>query len=101
MKESILEPLLRRMHIRRVLPYIREHRHCRLLGIGCGWESRFLKVVEPYIESGVGIDFRAPLMQEGKIRTERLTLEDLLPNLGHLLKLAGFAIRTNAVFSLA
>jgi len=79
MKEPILEPLLRRMRIRQVLPYIRGHRHCRLLDIGCGWDARFLKAVEPYIGSGVGIDFKAPLIREGKIRTERLTLADRLP----------------------
>jgi ubiquinone/menaquinone biosynthesis C-methylase UbiE len=79
MKEPILEPLLRKMRIRRVLPYIREHRNCRLLDIGCGWDARFLKSVEPYIGSGVGVDFKAPEYAEGKLRTERLTLQDRLP----------------------
>jgi ubiquinone/menaquinone biosynthesis C-methylase UbiE len=79
MKEPILEPLLRKMRIRRVLPYIRAYPNCRLLDIGCGWEARFLREVEPYIEVGVGLDFKAPEMVEGKIRTERLTLTDCLP----------------------
>jgi len=79
MNEPILEPLLRKMRIRRVLPYIREHRNCRLLDIGCGWDARFLKSVEPYIGAGVGVDFKAPELVEGKIRTERLTLQDCLP----------------------
>lgn len=79
MNEPILEPLLRKMRIHRVLPYIREHRNCRLLDIGCGWDARFLKSVEPYIGSGVGVDFKAPELTEGKIRTERLTLQDRLP----------------------
>jgi ubiquinone/menaquinone biosynthesis C-methylase UbiE len=79
MKEPILEPLLRKMRINRVLPYIQKHRDCRLLDIGCGWEARFLRSVEPYLALGVGIDFKAPLLIEGKIRTERLMLTDTLP----------------------
>lgn len=79
MNEPILEPLLRKLRIRRVLPYIREHRDCRLLDIGCGWDARFLKAIEPYIGSGVGVDFKAPEIAAGKLRTERLTLQDHLP----------------------
>lgn len=79
MREPILEPVLRAMRIRRVLPFIRRHANCRLLDIGCGWEARFLRAVEPYIASGVGVDFKAPELAEGKIRTERLTLTDRLP----------------------
>lgn len=79
MNEPILEPLLRKMRIRRVLPYIRAHGNCRLLDIGCGWEARLLRAVEPYIASGVGVDFKAPELATGKIRTECLTLADRLP----------------------
>jgi ubiquinone/menaquinone biosynthesis C-methylase UbiE len=79
MKEPVLEPLLRRMRIRRVLPYLKNHRACRLLDIGCGWEARFLKTVAPYIAAGVGIDFKAPLLREGKIRTDSMRLTDKLP----------------------
>ena len=79
MQEPFFEPILRKMRIRRVLPYIREHRDCQLLDIGCGWDASFLKSVEPYIKSGVGVDFKAPILTAGKIRTERLTLQDHLP----------------------
>jgi ubiquinone/menaquinone biosynthesis C-methylase UbiE len=79
MKEPILEPLLRKMRIRRVLPYIQNHRDCRLLDIGCGWEARFLRSVEPYIAFGVGIDFKAPRLNEGKIRTDSMRLAETLP----------------------
>lgn len=78
MNEPILEPLLRKMRIRRVLPYIRQHPNCRLLDIGCGWDAKFLKAVEPYIGSGIGVDFKAPDIAGGKIRTERLTLQNRL-----------------------
>lgn len=79
MQEPFLEPILRKMRLRRVLPYIQEHRGCRLLDIGCGWDARFLKSVEPYIASGVGIDFKAPDLATEKIRTVRHNLEYRLP----------------------
>jgi len=79
MREPLLEPLLRSQRIRRVLPYIRRHANCRLLDIGCGWEAKFLLAVEPYIASGVGVDFKAPELNDGKLRAIRLTLEDRLP----------------------
>lgn len=79
MQEPFLEPILRKMRLRRVLPYIQEHRGCRLLDIGCGWDARFLKSVEPYIASGIGIDFKAPDLVTEKIRTERHNLEYRLP----------------------
>jgi ubiquinone/menaquinone biosynthesis C-methylase UbiE len=79
MNEPLLEPLLRNLRIRQVLPYILKHPNCRLLDIGCGWDARFLKSVEPYIAAGTGIDFKAPLLTGGKIRTERRVLTDSLP----------------------
>ena len=50
-----------------------------MLDIGCGWEAKFLWEVEPYIASGIGVDFKVPELKLGKIRTERLTLVDHLP----------------------
>lgn len=79
MEEPFLEPVLRKLRLRRVLPYIRKHKGCRLLDIGCGWDARFLKSVEPYILSGIGIDFKAPDLNEGKIRAQRHNLECSLP----------------------
>jgi len=78
-KEAVFEPLLRRMRMRRVLPTIREHPNCRLLDIGCGWEARLLKAVEPYVSEGVGIDFKAPTLSSPKLRTMTMTLADRLP----------------------
>jgi len=50
-----------------------------LLDVGCGWEARFLKAVEPYIASGVGIDFKAPDLETAKLKTISATLNDKLP----------------------
>ena len=60
MKEPILEPILRKMRLSKVLPTISSYRDCALLDIGCGWEAKLLRSVEPHISKGVGIDFKAP-----------------------------------------
>jgi 2-polyprenyl-3-methyl-5-hydroxy-6-metoxy-1,4-benzoquinol methylase len=79
MKEPVLEPILRRMRIRRVLPVVRSFPRCRLLDVGCGWEARLLKSVEPYIDSGVGVDSKAPELDGDKLKTVSVTLNDKLP----------------------
>ncbi|MDD2914282.1 MAG: class I SAM-dependent methyltransferase [Gallionella sp.] len=79
MKEAILESLLRQMRISKVLPSIRQYPSCRMLDIGCGWEAKLLKTVEPHIAQGVGIDFKAPEIQSGKIKTQKVMLDGKLP----------------------
>jgi ubiquinone/menaquinone biosynthesis C-methylase UbiE len=79
MQEQLVEPLLRRMRIARILPVIRSMPECSLLDVGCGREACFLKDVAPYIQSGVGIDFKAPQLNTGKIRTISMILQDSLP----------------------
>jgi len=79
MKEPILEPLLRKMRLNQVLPYLRKYPNCRLLDIGCGWEAKLLLAVEPYIASGIGVDFKAPAIKTEKIETLSFKLEDKLP----------------------
>lgn len=79
MKEPILEPILRKMRIRRVFQYIANQRDCRLLDIGCGWNAKLLHDIEPYISVGVGLDLKVPEFSQGKIRTEQLVLTNHLP----------------------
>jgi 2-polyprenyl-3-methyl-5-hydroxy-6-metoxy-1,4-benzoquinol methylase len=79
MKEPILEPILRKMRLKQVLPYLRQYPNCALLDIGCGWEAKLLRSVEPYIASGIGVDFKAPAISTEKIKTLSLTLQDRLP----------------------
>jgi len=79
MKEPVLESVLRGMRLRRVLPVIRAHPACRLLDVGCGWEARLLKAVEPHVREAVGIDFKAPRLDGPKLRTVTMTLEERLP----------------------
>jgi ubiquinone/menaquinone biosynthesis C-methylase UbiE len=79
MKEELLEPFLRRLRIRRVLPIIRRFSGCRVLDIGCGWNADLLRSVEPYVASGTGIDFKAPDFNTDKIKTIKAHIEDTLP----------------------
>jgi ubiquinone/menaquinone biosynthesis C-methylase UbiE len=79
MNEPFLEPILRKMRIAKVLPILKKFSECKLLDVGCGWEAKFLKSVEPYIASGVGIDFKAPKLENAKLKTITATLNAQLP----------------------
>lgn len=79
MKEPILEPVLRKMRLNQVMPYLRQYPNCRLLDIGCGWEVKLLGAVESCIARGIGVDFKAPAIKTEKIETLSLKLQDKLP----------------------
>jgi len=79
MREPILEPVLRRWRLRKILPLVREYPMCNLLDIGCGWEAKLLHELEPYVACGVGVDFKAPEIHAGKLSTVSAVLEDQLP----------------------
>ncbi|HPK53250.1 MAG TPA: class I SAM-dependent methyltransferase [Smithellaceae bacterium] len=79
MKEPLLEPVLRKLRIRRVLPTLRRYPDCCLLDVGCGRNHLLLDSVAPFVARGVGIDYKVPEMEFGKIKTIRLMLADVLP----------------------
>lgn len=79
MNEALLEPLLRKMRIRRVIPVLRHYDSCRLLDVGSGFNYRLLRSVEPYISEGWGIDKKGPELEQGKLRLIRSPLGDRLP----------------------
>lgn len=79
MKEQFLEPLLRRMRINKIRPHLLRYPNARLLDIGCGWEARLLKSVEPWIAAGVGIDFKAPHLHTSKLHTISARIDQALP----------------------
>ena len=79
MKEPILEPILRELRVKKVLPVIRQYQDCRLLDVGCGWDYRLLKEVRPFIKSGIGIDFKVGKYEDDKIKTIPMTMTDHLP----------------------
>ncbi|WP_207260968.1 class I SAM-dependent methyltransferase [Desulfovibrio sp. Huiquan2017] len=57
-----------------ISPVISQFKGGHLLDIGCGWEARLLKMVEPVIDRGVGIDFKAPNIATEKLKTMSVTL---------------------------
>ena len=78
-KEELLEPLLRKMRINRVVPIVKQYPFCSLLDIGCGWEARFLLSIENLIAEGFGIDFKAPEICRPKISTISAEISKKLP----------------------
>jgi SAM-dependent methyltransferase len=54
---NILDILIARMRLGRVLPYIRTG--ARVLDFGCGSQAMFLQTVQGTISSGVGLDYDA------------------------------------------
>lgn len=79
MKEAILEPILRKIRIEKVLPAVRQCPDCRLLDIGCGRDYQFLKTIEPFVGFGVGIDFKVPETKTEKIETLQMMMSGSLP----------------------
>lgn len=79
MREPVLEPVLRKWRLRKILPLVREYPRCTLLDIGCGWEAKLLRQLEPNVARAVGIDFKAPELNTAKLTTVSAVLEDRLP----------------------
>jgi 2-polyprenyl-3-methyl-5-hydroxy-6-metoxy-1,4-benzoquinol methylase len=79
MKEPFLEPILRRMRIGKVLPFIKRYPDCVLLDIGCGVHYTLLKTLEPYISHGFGIDLKVADVMGPKIAVIRARLDEELP----------------------
>lgn len=61
------------------MPWICASSKVDLLDIGCGWEAKLLVQLEPYIRSGVGVDFKAPNIKTDKLETHSIHLSDALP----------------------
>lgn len=79
MDEPYLEPALRRLRARRILPYVSRFGQCRLLDVGCGREARLLRELEPVLGSGVGIDWKAPDLNSPRLSTVRARITHTLP----------------------
>jgi ubiquinone/menaquinone biosynthesis C-methylase UbiE len=72
-----LEPILRQLRLRQVLPHLPVG--CRLLDVGCGFSATLLKAVSPRIHQGVGIDYKVQPMHQGNLQTIQQQLTDRLP----------------------
>jgi ubiquinone/menaquinone biosynthesis C-methylase UbiE len=65
--------------MRQILPYVKQYPQCTMLDIGCGWEARLLRELEPHIGRGVGVDFKAPNLKTDRLETISVILEKKLP----------------------
>lgn len=77
MSEILLEPLLRRLRLGRVISQIPSN--VKVLDIGCGQSMALLKAIAPRIDHGVGIDFKVSQLRTDKIETIPLKLDQALP----------------------
>ncbi len=75
--EPFLEPVLRKMRLKRVVSHIPEN--SLLLDVGCGTSAAFLKAISPNIKQGFGVDFKVDDTQFGNIKTTQLRLNTNLP----------------------
>jgi ubiquinone/menaquinone biosynthesis C-methylase UbiE len=78
MREPLLEPLLRKFRLKKVMPHILKGEP--LLDVGCGTSATFLKAVSPHVSKAYGVDFKVNSGKIGNnIYTEQLTFSDRLP----------------------
>ncbi len=77
MKEPILEPLLRKLRLKKVMPHI--PRNAILLDIGCGHKASFLKYASSHIKQGFGVDFKVSPFQFKNIEVSQLKFNGQLP----------------------
>ena len=78
MSEPLLEPFLRWMRLRKVMPHIQ--RSSQVLDVGCGKSAAFLQSISGLIDRGVGIDFKVDRnILIANITTKRLRLDSDLP----------------------
>lgn len=77
--KPILEPLLRKIRINRVIREIIKFDDCSLLDIGCGYNHELLSSVEKYLQTGIGIDPKAEELSIGKISTKKMLLDKKMP----------------------
>lgn len=76
-QEGWLDPILRWLRLRRVMPHIPVG--ATLLDVGCGRSAVFLKAIGPRIKQGVGVDFKVEASTVKNIQTLPLKLFDRLP----------------------
>lgn len=75
--EPILEPILRRLRLSKVLKHIPPN--VILLDIGCGTKATFLRYVSPRIQKGVGVDFKVDPFESENLTVSQLRFSGQLP----------------------
>ena len=75
-KEALLEPLLRKLRIGRIINYIPENAF--ICDVGCGFDGTFLKQISYKIAKGIGLDKKVTPYSDEKINLIRCEMEDSL-----------------------
>lgn len=70
MSEVLLEPLLRRLRLRRVISQIPAN--ASVLDIGCGQSAALLNAIAHRIDYGIGVDFKVLILRLPESKRETL-----------------------------
>ena len=76
--EPLLEPILRKFRLKKIMAVIKAETDCHLLDVGCGFKYSLLKCAEPFIRRGVGVDFKVEEVNTEILSTHRIVLLDQL-----------------------
>jgi SAM-dependent methyltransferase len=77
MNEELLEPVLRRLRVRRIIPWV--PRDSVLCDIGCGFNAQSLQALSPHIRKGFGFDKKVQTRSSEKLSIQQHDLQDPLP----------------------
>lgn len=76
-KEPFLEPILRKLRIRKIIPHI--PKNCILCDVGCGTSALLLNTLRSYTRSGIGLDLKVKPQSDKKIKLIWCNLDNAIP----------------------
>lgn len=76
-KEPFLEPILRKLRIKKITNHI--SKDCDLCDFGCGTRALLLNTLKPYIRSGIGLDLKLESPSDSKITLIKCNLDYNVP----------------------
>lgn len=76
-KEPFLEPILRKLRIKKIIHHI--PRDCILCDFGCGTKGLLLYTLKPYIRLGIGLDLKLETSGSNKIKLLQCNLDKDIP----------------------
>ena len=76
-KEPFLEPILRKLRIKKITNHI--SKDCDLCDFGCGTRALLLNTLKPYIRAGIGLDLKLEPLSDNKIILIKCNLDHNIP----------------------
>lgn len=77
MREELLEPWLRRLRIKRIIPWIPHD--AIVCDIGCGFDAQSLRLISAGIKKGYGFDKKVRSQRSERLVVQQHDLKDPLP----------------------